>query len=43
VEALGGHGEYVKHPEELAHALEQSIQSGKPACVNVNIKGVSAP
>lgn len=43
VEALGGHGEYVEHPGELAPALERAIQSGKPACVNVAIEGCPAP
>ena len=34
VEALGGHGEYVERPEELAPAVERAIASGRPACVN---------
>jgi acetolactate synthase-1/2/3 large subunit len=38
VEALGGHGELVEHPEELRPALERAAQSGLPACVNVMIK-----
>jgi len=41
--ALGGHGEFVQHPDELAPALERAIASGVPACVNVRIKSVSAP
>jgi thiamine pyrophosphate-dependent acetolactate synthase large subunit-like protein len=43
VEALGGHGEYVARPEELAPALARAIASGRPACVNVAIEGVAAP
>jgi acetolactate synthase I/II/III large subunit len=35
VEALGGHGELVRTPEELAPALERAFASGKPALVNV--------
>ncbi len=35
VEALGGHGELVKEPEELKPALERAFASGKPALVNV--------
>jgi len=35
VEALGGHGEYVKQPEEIRPALERAFASGLPACVNV--------
>ena len=38
VEALGGHGEYVEHPDELAPALERAAASGKPALVNVIIR-----
>jgi acetolactate synthase-1/2/3 large subunit len=43
VEALGGHGELVERPEELAPALARAVASGKPACVNVMIDGVPAP
>lgn len=35
VEALGGHGELVRTPEELKPALERSFSAGKPALVNV--------
>jgi thiamine pyrophosphate-dependent acetolactate synthase large subunit-like protein len=35
VEALGGHGELVRCPEELRPALERAFASGKPALVNV--------
>jgi acetolactate synthase-1/2/3 large subunit len=35
VEALGGHGELVRTPEELRPALERAFESGKPALVNV--------
>jgi acetolactate synthase-1/2/3 large subunit len=35
VEALGGHGELVDRPEEIAPALERAFRSGLPACVNV--------
>jgi len=35
VEALGGHGELVRRPEELRPALERAFASGKPALVNV--------
>jgi acetolactate synthase-1/2/3 large subunit len=43
VEALGGHGEHVERPEDLAPALGRAVASGKPACVNVMIDGVPAP
>ena len=35
VEALGGHGELVKRPDELRPALERAFASGRPALVNV--------
>ena len=35
VEALGGHGELVRAPDELKPALERAFASGKPALVNV--------
>jgi acetolactate synthase-1/2/3 large subunit len=41
--ALGGHGEHVERPEELAPALGRALASARPACVNVVIDGVAAP
>ena len=35
VEALGGHGELVRTPDELRPALVRALESGKPALVNV--------
>jgi acetolactate synthase-1/2/3 large subunit len=35
VQDLGGHGELVRTPDELAPALERAFASGKPALVNV--------
>lgn len=37
VEALGGHGEFVTKPDDIAPAIERAFASGKPACVNVII------
>jgi acetolactate synthase I/II/III large subunit len=34
-EALGGHGEHVERPDELAPALERALASARPAVVNV--------
>jgi acetolactate synthase-1/2/3 large subunit len=34
VEALGGHGELVRTPDELRPALERAFAAGKPALVN---------
>jgi acetolactate synthase-1/2/3 large subunit len=41
VEAVGGHGEWVERPEDIRPAIERSLESGKPALVNVHI-GTSA-
>jgi acetolactate synthase-1/2/3 large subunit len=43
VEALGGVGEFVTDPAEIAPALRRAFASGRPACVNVVIdpKGMS--
>jgi acetolactate synthase-1/2/3 large subunit len=38
VEALGGHGEYVETPAEIAPAIRRALASGKPALVNVKIR-----
>ncbi|MBI5114927.1 thiamine pyrophosphate-binding protein [Candidatus Poribacteria bacterium] len=35
VEAMGGHGEYVEKPEDIAPAIQRALDSGLPACVNV--------
>ena len=35
IEAMGGHGELVEKPSEIAPAMERAFASGKPACVNV--------
>ena len=42
-EALGGHGERVSRPAELAPALERAFASGKPACVDVAVQRLAAP
>jgi acetolactate synthase-1/2/3 large subunit len=38
VEAMGGHGEHVTRPEEIAPALRRALASGKPALVNVEMR-----
>jgi acetolactate synthase-1/2/3 large subunit len=35
VEGMGGHGEFVEKPEDLAAAIQRAVDSGRPACVNV--------
>jgi acetolactate synthase I/II/III large subunit len=42
-QGLGGHGEYVEHPEDLTPALERAFASGKPALVNVAIQRAISP
>ena len=39
VEALGGHGEYVEHPQDIRPAMERALAAGKPALVNIKIGG----
>lgn len=43
IEAMGGHGKHVEHPAELRPALERALKAGKPACVNVRMRGVPSP
>jgi acetolactate synthase I/II/III large subunit len=43
VAALGGHGEFVENAAELAGAIERSLASGKPACINIMVESVAAP
>ena len=43
IKALGGHGEFVQDPGDLAPAVERALASGLPACINVAIDSVSAP
>lgn len=37
IEAFGGHGEHVEHPDEIRPALERAVASGKSACINVRV------
>ena len=43
VAALGGHGEYVERAEDLPSAIERSLGSGKPACINIQTESIAAP
>ncbi len=43
IEALGGHGEFVPHPDDITPAVERALGSGLPACINIAIESVSAP
>jgi acetolactate synthase-1/2/3 large subunit len=41
--ALGGHGELVERAEDMTGAIERSLASGKPACINVMIESIPSP
>jgi acetolactate synthase-1/2/3 large subunit len=43
IAALGGHGEFVDTAAALPGAIERSLASGKPSCINVMIESVAAP
>ena len=42
-EALGAHSEYVETSADLGPALKRSLDSGRPAVVNVRIAPVPSP
>ena len=41
--ALGGYGEFVQHCDELRPAIKRALDSGLPACINVEIEAAGAP
>lgn len=43
VQGFGGHGELVTKAEDLQGAIERSLASGKPACINIMIESHAAP
>ena len=46
VVALGGHGEMVEKPGEIAGAVERglaAVAAGKPACINIMAESIPAP
>lgn len=43
VEALGGFGAHVSEVGQVSPALAAAVESGLPACVNVEIDGLPAP
>ncbi len=43
VQAFGGHGELVTRAEDLPSAIERSLASGKPACINIMTESTAAP
>jgi acetolactate synthase-1/2/3 large subunit len=42
-EGLGGYGELVEDPAEIAPAVNRAMASGRTACVNVRSRGVISP
>jgi acetolactate synthase-1/2/3 large subunit len=43
VAAFGGHGEFVENAADLPGAIERSLASGKPACINIMVENIAAP
>jgi acetolactate synthase-1/2/3 large subunit len=43
VAALGGHGEFVESEAAIIPALRRALESSRPSCVNVIMKGLPAP
>ena len=43
VQGLGGYGEFVERPEDLAPALERALAAGKPALLNVAVARAISP
>ncbi|MCE2465201.1 MAG: thiamine pyrophosphate-binding protein [Dehalococcoidia bacterium] len=43
VETLGGYGEYVEQPADVAPAVGRALASGKPSLVNIRIRSAQSP
>jgi acetolactate synthase-1/2/3 large subunit len=43
VEDLGGYGELVQYPQDIAPALQRAFDSGLPACINVITECIPSP
>ena len=46
VAALGGHGEVVEKPDQIAGAVERglaAVAAGRPACINIMAESIPAP
>jgi len=43
VQGLGGYGEFVERPEDLASALQRALNCGKPALLNVAVERAISP
>jgi acetolactate synthase-1/2/3 large subunit len=42
-QSLGGHGQHISRPTDLAAALDRAHHSALPACVNVSLERTAAP
>jgi acetolactate synthase-1/2/3 large subunit len=43
MQGFGGEGETIDHPDQVRPALGRALASGRPYCINVNIRGVRSP
>jgi acetolactate synthase-1/2/3 large subunit len=43
VQGLGGYGEFVESPEDLAPALERALAAERPALINVAVEQAISP
>ena len=43
VRGLGGHGEFVEHPDELPPAIERVLTINRPALLNIRIQNAISP
>ena len=43
VQGLGGYGEFVERPEDLAPALDRALAAGRPALINVAVERAISP
>jgi acetolactate synthase-1/2/3 large subunit len=43
MQAFGGGGETIEHPDEVAPAIQRAFAAGVPYCVNVRIRGARSP
>jgi acetolactate synthase I/II/III large subunit len=43
VQGLGGYGEFVERPEDLASALDRAFAAGRPALLNVAVERAISP
>jgi acetolactate synthase-1/2/3 large subunit len=43
VQGLGGYGEFVERPEDLAPAIERGLAAKRPALLNVTVQRAISP